>query len=313
MALVQVICRPSRSDGWAACGLVATAFIWGSLVPIIGALRDSYDPLTILLLRYLPAQPILLLAVILAERRWPFAGPMPWARVLHLSSFGMLGFSALHTLGIVLSDPVIAAVVTNFAPLTAALVAKQLTGAALPRGLGYAMILAIVGGALVVTGTADAGPRNLHGGEVLLVASQVCWTWYSIKAQAWLAPIGFSQLRIAAVTSGLGSILLVAAYPVVLVFGALSLPAIDTAPVHVAVLLWVGIAGSGVGLLFWNAGVSRLGVAVATLYLNLIPIFAVLVAAAYGAPISLQQALGGLLVIAGVIQMQARRLRTREG
>jgi drug/metabolite transporter (DMT)-like permease len=132
-----------------------------------------------------------------------------------------------------------------------------------------------------------------------------------VKAQAWLAPRGFSQLRIATVTSSVASGLLITIYAVVLLSGTLSLPALTAEPKHLALILWAGIAGSGVGLLFWNVGASRLGVPTASLYLNLIPVFAVLIATAFGASMSLQQALGGVLVIAGVAQMQARALTGR--
>jgi drug/metabolite transporter (DMT)-like permease len=310
MLAVQTLSRTGRTDVRAAGGLVATAFIWGSLVPIIGMLRNTYDPLTILLLRYLPALPILILAVIVAERRWPWAGRVPWARLLFVA-VAMLGFSTSHTLGLLLSDPITAAVVLSFGPLTAALVVKVLTGAALPRGLGIAMTLAIAGGALVVTGMGGSRLGGPRGGEPLLIASQICWTWYTVKAQAWLAPRGFSQLRIATVTSSVASGLLISIYAIVLLSGTLSLPALTAEPTHLALILWAGIAGSGVGLLFWNVGASRLGVPTASLYLNLIPVFAVLIATVFGASMSLQQVLGGMLVIAGVAQMQARALTGR--
>jgi drug/metabolite transporter (DMT)-like permease len=56
--------------------------------------------------------------------------------------------------------------------------------------------------------------------------------------------------------------------------------------------------------LLWNYGVSRLGVTVATLQLNLEPVFAVLVGVALGAAAGWLQILGGLVVLAGVIWVQ---------
>jgi len=288
-------------------GLVFTSFIWGSLIPLIAALRGTYDPMFILLVRYLPAQPVLLLAALLIERKWPYATNVPWSRVALLSSAGLLGFSSLHTIGILLSDPIWAAIVTSLGPLTTAVTAKALDGISFPRGLGVAIACA-VGGGLLVAANGDL-PRAFQGGELLLIASQICWTWYSLRAQAWLATGGFSQLQITAVTSGMASLFLATGYVALLLAGQISFPAVRLEASHVATLLWIGVAGTGVGLVAWNAAVNRLGVPIAALYLNLIPLFAIAIAAACGAPVTWLQIAGGLLVIAGVLQMQIRRLR----
>ena len=70
-------------------------------------------------------------------------------------------------------------------------------------------------------------------------------------------------------------------------------------------LSWVTVGA----VFLWNFGVSRLGVVVASLFLNLVPVSAVLIAAAMGTAPTLTQLVGGLLVLAGVLQAQLRRLR----
>ena len=307
MVSLRAPVQQKHGAGLAIIGLVVTSFIWGSLIPLIGALRGTYDPMFILLVRYLPAQPVLLLAALLIERKWPYAASVPWSRVTLLSLAGLLGFSSLHTIGILLSDPISAAIATSLGPLTTAVTAKVLDGIALPRGLGVAIACA-VGGGILVAASGDL-PRVFQGGELLLIASQICWTWYSLRAQAWLATQGMSQLQITAVTSGAASLLLAIAYLGLLLAGHVSFPTVNLAPSHVATLLWIGVAGTGVGLVSWNAAVNRLSVPIAALYLNLIPLFAIAIAAAYSAPVTLLQIVGGLLVIAGVLQLQIRRLK----
>jgi drug/metabolite transporter (DMT)-like permease len=306
MTSLHTTTKPDRVRGLAVSGLVLTSFIWGSLIPLIGALRGTYDPLFILLVRYLPAQPVLLAAAILIDRRWPYSPAFPWTRIGLLSTVGLLGFSALHTIGILLSDPITAAVVTSFGPLTGAITARLLERAAFPPGLGVAVASAIVGGALVATN----GEATIHfqGGEILFIASQVCWTWYSMKAQTWLVPHGLSQLQITAATSCAASLALILIYSIALLIGVTTFPAVSFEPAHLITLLWLGVAGTGIGLVTWNASVSRLGVPVATLYLNLIPVFAIAIAAGYGSPVGFWQVIGGLIVIGGVFQMQFRRV-----
>lgn len=81
-------------------------------------------------------------------------------------------------------------------------------------------------------------------------------------------------------------------------------------------LAWVGIGGAGLAILFWNFGVSHVGVPVATLYTSLAPVFSVAVAAAFfGSTVTLQQIAGGMLILAGVVRMQwlqARALRPQK-
>ena len=65
----------------------------------------------------------------------------------------------------------------------------------------------------------------------------------------------------------------------------------------------------------WNFAVSRINLPVATIYMNLEPVFAVLIGLALGAAASGWQLLGGLVVLAGVlwVQLGDRLLRAGSG
>ena len=62
------------------------------------------------------------------------------------------------------------------------------------------------------------------------------------------------------------------------------------------------------GLLGWNYGVRQLGVVVASLFLNFVPAFTILITTLQGRPPTTMQLLGGALVLAGVLQSQLRHL-----
>jgi drug/metabolite transporter (DMT)-like permease len=66
-----------------------------------------------------------------------------------------------------------------------------------------------------------------------------------------------------------------------------------------------------IGIVLWNLGVARLGVVPASMYLNLIPIVALLVSILLGYVPRLEQLAGGTLVLAGVLFVQIRRLLDR--
>jgi len=72
------------------------------------------------------------------------------------------------------------------------------------------------------------------------------------------------------------------------------------------------IGGTVLAYLFWGIGIARLGAARTAIFLNLIPVFAMLVGSFLGNFPTQVQLLGGLLVLGGVsISMfQPRRLST---
>ena len=64
-------------------------------------------------------------------------------------------------------------------------------------------------------------------------------------------------------------------------------------------LLMIGVANG-----LWHYGVSRIGVAVATMYTNLMPVAAVLVTMWFGRVPSAAQLAGGAVILAGVLYAQ---------
>jgi drug/metabolite transporter (DMT)-like permease len=64
-------------------------------------------------------------------------------------------------------------------------------------------------------------------------------------------------------------------------------------------------------MLFWNFGVQRLGLVVAALFLNLMPIITILVLALMGQMPTWLQLAGTALVVLGLLQAQLRSLPAR--
>ncbi|QDO98563.1 DMT family transporter [Ferrovibrio terrae] len=298
----------------AVAGLVTTALLWGMMIPMTHALATRHlDPFFVSAVRYLIPAPLLLALALIYDRKWPFRAPMPWARVLQLGA-AMAMFSLCFTIGIMLSEPVRAAIVMSAGPLVAALLAKLMLRAPLARGFWPAAIAAMVGAALVamdaVKARASAPGEIAYLGEGLLVCAMVLWSWYSMRAQSWLAPLGFSQMRITLLSSLSGGLLICSLFGILATMQPDRLPTELPAASAIGMLLCIGLGGAGIAILFWNYGVSRIGVPVATLYSSLAPVFAVTVSALFfGATITLQQVAGGILILAGILRMQWMQVR----
>jgi drug/metabolite transporter (DMT)-like permease len=79
-----------------------------------------------------------------------------------------------------------------------------------------------------------------------------------------------------------------------------------------ALFSWMTIGPVILGFFLWHYAVRKLGFVVASLFLNLTPVVAILITAlAFAVYPTPQQLVGGALVLVGVLQSQLRRLLLR--
>lgn len=292
-------------------GLLFTAFAWATQIAAFNILFENWDPYFLAPLRYAWSVPVLLLILKLSERGPLLPKPVSWTRLWLLGAFGIGFFSPVFVQGLNHSNPVTAAIFASAAPAVAAIVERIFFKTPIDRYMIPAILLAVVGCTLATYDPAKAGePFDLHGGEFLLVIAAGMWAWYSVAAQRWLA--GWSQLRISAVTLVPGTLVAIAVY---IVAGLLGLADLSPNPARsltdIGLHAWVTLACVSAGFVFWNNGVRVLGVVVASLFLNLVPVFALATLALLGHPPTWMQLAGGALVVAGLAQAQLRQLNLR--
>ena len=292
-------------------GLLVVAFAWGSVIPAINYLLPVWDPFFLSAIRYLLGAPVFLILLRLFE-----SGPLLPAGVKqrHLWMLGGIGcglFAVLFTLGIAHANPVMAAIVSATGPITAAIVARLFFAIPLDRSVLPALVLAVAGGGLAMWDPAALdGGFELRGGEILMLIATCCWAWYSIAAQRWLH--GLSQLRITGLTLAPGAVVITAFYLLLGMAGFADLPpASPRDAMDVTVLGWVVMMAVVLGVFLWHYGVRHVGVVVASLYMNLVPVVAVAITAAAGTPPTWNQVVGGLLVVLGVAYIQLRQAQRR--
>ena len=288
--------------------LLLAALIWGSMIPVLAALAEHYDNWLLSWSRYILGLPVLWLAVLLSDKPAAPPRPLDWGRLLKLGT-AMTAFSVLYTFGVAHAHPATSAIVLMCGPIWATLLARAMLGSTTPPGFGVTLLLVVAGGIVVVLGTPGraAGSFGLEGGEGLLVIAQLCWSWYSIRAQQWLADRG--QIALSALTSTVASVLLGVVCAIVWALGGLVWPTRPPTPIEWGMVAWIGVLGVAVAVLLWNTGVSLVGVPVASLFANSAPIFAIGLAALMGREPSWLQVAGGFIVLAGIAQLQIRQTR----
>jgi drug/metabolite transporter (DMT)-like permease len=289
-------------------GLLITAFAWGTQIPVLNALFAKWDPYFLAAVRYVLAVPFLLLILALVESG---RGVLCALASKHLWILGAtLGvFVPLYTLGIKHSDPNTAAILGSTGPVVGALVARFGFAMPLDRTMIPAMVLAMIGGTLATfSPRADGLSFDIRGGEFLIVIASACWAWYSLAAQRWFA--GWSQLRISSLTMVTGAVASTAIYLIAAALGSAPFPPpLPVEPTEIGLFAWMTLVAVVAGLLGWNYGVRKLGIVVASLFLNFVPVFAIIITTFMGTPPTLMQLLGGALVLIGVTQSQLRHLK----
>ena len=303
-----MIAREHRHLLGAFAAMVFVGASWGANVPVSKVMLEHFDLVPMSAIRTASGALILALLVAMVEGVRGLRIDVGIRRFVLLGLM-MAGFFMLYTLGIQFSNPISAAAVQVAGPLVAAATVRAVTGARFDPGFATALGLTLLGGAILVSGSLlGAGSVTLGGGEIIVLASNALWTLYSLKAQAWFGRASQLHRTYVASLSAMGWTVLLSLILVGL--GWARSPVTVADPWVWTQLLAVAVFASALGGYFWNVGASRLGVAVASLWVNLVPFFAILWSMAYGFMPNASQILGGLVALSGVVYMHWRKLQT---
>ena len=292
----------------AFAAMVFVGLSWGANVPVSKVMLLHFDVVPMLAVRTLTAVATLAMVLVLAEGVGSLRIEVGLKRFL-LIGLMMSGFFVIFTIGIRFSNPISAAAVQVAGPLVAAATVRLVTGMRFDPGFGVALALTLSGGTILAAGSLfGQGALTLGGGEIVVLLSNALWTIYSLKAQAWFDRA--SQLHRAYVASLSALGWMVPLSLALVVMGWARSPFVVTDVWVWTQLLLVAVFASAMGAYFWNIGASRLGVAIASLWVNLVPFFAVLWSMAYGFMPNVYQIVGGLVALSGVVYMQWRKLQS---
>jgi drug/metabolite transporter (DMT)-like permease len=298
--------RQPRHFTGAFAAMVFVGASWGANVPVTKVMLLHFDLIPMAAIRTVAA------AGSIGPLLWMVEGMRALRVDLKLPRFLVLGliqaaFFVVYAFGLNWSNPITAAAIGVVGPLVSAVTVRLAAGLRFDPGFGTALVLTLVGGAILASSSLfGKGDVTFGGGEPILLFSNALWTIYSLKAQAWFDRA--SQLHRAYVASLSAMGWLIACSLVLIALGKARSPF----EVHNS-WLWgqlivVAVLASGFGSYCWNIGANRLGVAVASLWVNLVPFFAVLWSMIYGFMPNAYQIAGGLVALSGVVYMQWRKL-----
>lgn len=267
--------------------LLSTALapaIWGSTYVVTTLMLPQDYPLTVAMLRALPAGLLLLLAVRqLPQGIW-------WLRAFILGALNFSVFWALLFVAAYRLPGGVAATLGAIQPLVVILLARSLLGTPV-RGLSVLAALGGLGGValLVLTPKAALDPVGIAAGLVS-AASMALGTVLSRRWQPPVSALTFTSWQLTA-----GGILLV---PLALAAEP-ALPPLSA--LNVAGIAYLGLIGAALTYVLWFRGVARLEPAVVSSLGFLSPITAVLLGwGILGQQLSAAQIAGMAIVVASV-------------
>ena len=282
----------------ATVAMLFAAVSWGSLFLVGKPVLSRLDPIWFTAVRYLLAAVGMTLLVVLFGQR-------PWAKLrahwATLTGYGVLGYGFFGVLvleGLKLSLPSHGAVLMATMPMTTILLRWLLDGHRPGWNVAGAAVLALSGVVLVsgVLGRTD-GPPHMLLGDALTLLGTVGWVLYTRGAAKVpeLSPLEYTGLTALA---ALPWQLLFAVGATVI--GGIAAPTWqDLAPVGPH-LLYIAAVPTVAAVVAFNFGVRQLGASHGTLFLNGVPVSALLMSVALGQHPAMQEWIGAALVIAAL-------------
>ncbi|WKE65108.1 DMT family transporter [Gallaecimonas kandeliae] len=279
--------------GQAIVLLVVCVFFWGSVFPLAKVALAGLSPLALAVWRFLIA------VLCLGFYQWRWGQAWPSLRLGHYvvvaiaGIVGIGGFNLGLFSGLEHTSAANAALIMALSPLVTSLLAAALARRPLSGLQWLSLVCCLAGVSLVLT---QGHFRQLHlsrgDGDMLL--AMLAWCFYTLSCQ-WLGKVvGPVQLTLATMISGCLALLLAA-----LAQGD-SLSLFSLGPKVLLVVLYIGLFATVASYLLWVRGVQQLGAERASLFFNLVPVFAALVALLLGQPLTLVQLAGMAVVLAGL-------------
>ncbi|OHB75628.1 MAG: hypothetical protein A2Z25_13955 [Planctomycetes bacterium RBG_16_55_9] len=287
--------------------LVLTALFWGGTFVAGKMAAQNVGPFSIGFLRFAMASALLLLLT------WKIEGRLPRlkkSQILHVVLLGMIGIALYNVMfykGLKIIEASRAALIVATCPIFITICSALLLKEKITAIQGAGIVVSVFGAIIVIS----KGKINhvleggLGWGELYIFCCVLSWVIYSLIGKTVMKSL--SPLASVTYSSVIGTVFLL----IPACFEGL----IRNVPNHSATdwvcISYLGIFGTVIGFVWYYQGVEYLGPTKAGLFINFVPIFAILSAfLILREPITLSLAVGGVLVLSGVYLTNRRPRRS---
>lgn len=289
--------------------LLLCNFLWAGNFISGKIAAGEFPPFWISLLRWSLAVIILLPLAFWAQKtNLKAIDRKTWLNLAAMGFFGVDLFTLFTYSALQYSTPVNVSLINTltpaFAMLFAAVVLKIRT---FPRQY-FGLALAIFGVLTVITqgDLANILTIQFNKGDLLMLLGDMSWVLYTVtgKNVTTLPPITTTAL-----SSLLGVIFLLPFAP----FVPLPTEAITLA--GVSSILYISLGASVCAFILWNIALQRVTITAASISMNLIPLYTVMLSLLFGESFQASQLVGGILVLGGIccISLPQRKAAVQSG
>ena len=296
--------------------LLITTFFWGGTFVAGKWAVGEAPPFFVAFLRFAIASLVLWALVAWRRRGSDDRFPLPeggarWAGLFSLGLTGVFLYNFVFLKGLSWTSATNGSLIVAFNPLlTAVLSALWLKERVRPVQAG-GLLLALLGVGVVITRGSITVIRSLsfNHGDLLMLGAPLAWALYTILGKKVLRY--FPPLVATAYASLFGTLLLL---PAAALEGSLLTGVYRLTVYGWMSVLQLALLGTVVGFVWWYDGVAELGAARASVFVNLVPVFGVLLSALIlSEKLNVSQLAGGILVVAGVVIGTLGRREDRDG
>ncbi len=283
--------------------LVTTAvFFWGANFLLGGYVIHDIPPLWAAAVRFMLGA-MLMFAIVTVKREALFAPVRAHIGIyVLLGVVGVVGFNLFFFYALRYTSANNAALIMATNPLLTTLIAVAFLGERTTLHHMLALPIALAGVAVVVThGTLSSLlALQFSLGDLLMLGADIFWALYNVLCRRYM-PQASPLVNTTWIMAAGAAVLLCVALGSDAHLSQMGLKA----SVSLAVM---AIGGTVLSYLFWGMGIARLGAARAAIFLNLIPVFSMLLGVLIDAAPTNAQLAGGALVLLGVtISMLPKR------
>ena len=284
--------------------LLLTTLFWGGTFVAGRLVAQNVGPFSISFLRFAIASVLLLVLTRKIEGRLPRLKTFQFLHVILLGLIGIAAYNVMFYKGLKIIEASRASLIIATCPIFITIGSVLFLKEKITR-LNVLGIVLSVCGAIIVVSKGDIRrivDEGLGRGELFIFGCVLCWMTYSLIGKTVMKNL--SPLASVSYSAVIGAL--------VLFIPACFEGLIRNIPNQFAMdwlcISYLGIFGTVIGFVWYYQGVERLGPTKAGLFINFVPIFAILSAFfILHEPITLSLAVGAVLVISGVYLTNRRR------
>ncbi len=273
--------------------------VWAAGLPAADLIIPHMPPIALTAARTTLAALVLLPLWIAADGIRAVASAN-WAKGAWVG-FVTLGLASFFVIiALQFNDPVTVAIVTAVMPVAGILLECVADKRPFTRALAIGLCLSVMGGLIAVSGA--EGEVDFGIGVLAALASVLLYTWGSretVRALPELSPLG----RVTITVAGCAAVALIAAVADGLLrsnwpdWGAIG-------PAEFGGLAIFGIGSMAISQLLWIISVGRIGIGAASMHMNAVPFYVMLMVFLIGGPWNWAQTLGAAIVVSGALIAQ---------